>query len=68
MTLEEKTADTALPEQETMEDKQRVPDELWENCKGQCGCNPWCRDCLLQKEKLHEERLNQQGRSDDNKE
>jgi len=45
-----------------------VPDEPWENCKGQCGCTPWCRDCLLQKKKKHEEKLNREGLSDDNKE
>lgn len=69
MTMEEKTVDPARTEQKTTEEKQPVQDdELWENCKGQCGFSPWCRDCLLQKEKLHEERLNQQRRSDDKKE
>jgi hypothetical protein len=68
MTIEEKTADPALPDQKTGEEKQRVPDELWENCRGQCGFTPWCRECQLEKEKLHQEWLNRQGRSDDKKE
>ena len=45
MTMKEKTADPALRDQKTGEEKQRVPDELWENCKGQCGAHPWCREC-----------------------
>lgn len=65
MTIEEKTVDPALRDQKTGEEKQRVPDELWENCKGQCGADPWCRECMREKERLHEERLNRQGRSDD---
>jgi hypothetical protein len=61
MTMEEKTADPALRDQKNAEETLRVPDEPWENCKGQCGTTHWCRDCLLQKEKLREERLNRQG-------
>jgi hypothetical protein len=57
-----------VPDQKSTEQKPSVPDDLWENCKGQCGYTPWCRDCLLQKGKLVEERLNREGRSDDNKE
>ncbi len=68
MTLQEKTEEPTLRDQKTGEENQQVPDELWENCKGQCGTTPWCRDCQLEKEKLHEERLNRQGRSDDKKE
>jgi hypothetical protein len=56
-----------VPDQK-LEQEPPVPEESWENCKGQCGYTPWCRDCLLQKEKLVEERLNREGRSDDNKE
>jgi hypothetical protein len=37
----------------------------WENCKGQCGNTPWCRDCLLEKKRLYEESLNRPGCSDD---
>jgi len=68
MTMKEKTAAPALHDQITGEKKLRVPDELWENCKGQCGTTPWCRDCQLEKDKLHEEQLNREGRSDDKKE
>jgi hypothetical protein len=68
MTLEEETEESTLRDQKTGEENQEVPDELWENCKGQCGTTPWCRDCQLEKEKMHEERLNRQGRSDDKKE
>jgi hypothetical protein len=68
MTLEEETEESTLRDQKTGEENQEVPDELWENCKGQCGTTPWCRDCQLEKEKMHEEMLNRQGRSDDKKE
>lgn len=66
--MEEKTANTAPREVNTTEAKLSIPDELWENCKGQCGTTPWCRDCKLEKEKLLEEKLNREGRSDDKKE
>ncbi len=65
MTIEEKTADPALPEPRATKEKQQGADEPWENCKGQCGTTPWCRECMREKERLHEERLNRQGRSDD---
>jgi len=65
MTLNEKAANPALREQKTTEGKQPMPDEPWENCKGQCGTTPWCRDCMLEKEKLLQEKLNREGRSDD---
>jgi hypothetical protein len=34
-------------EPEKNSDKQAKPDrdDDWENCKGQCGYTPWCRDC-----------------------
>jgi hypothetical protein len=63
--MKEKTSNPTLREQKTMEGKQLMPDELWENCKGQCGTTPWCRDCMLEKKKLLEEKLNREGRSDD---
>ena len=67
MTIEEKTADPARLKQKATEEKQQGADEPWENCKGQCGNTPWCRECIREKERLHEERLNRQGRSDDKK-
>jgi hypothetical protein len=66
--MKEQTEDPAILDQKKAEETLHVPDETWENCKGQCGNTPWCRDCQLEKEKLHEERLNRQGRSDDKKE
>jgi len=66
--MKEQTAETAIRDQKNAEETLRVPDEPWENCKGQCGTTPWCKECQLEKEKLHEERLNRQGRSDDKKE
>ncbi len=67
MIMKEK-ADPMLPDERSETGKPDVPDDLWENCKGQCGYTPWCKDCRLQKEKLLEERLNHEDRSDDNKE
>jgi hypothetical protein len=40
-------------------------DEAWENCKGQCGADPWCQVCMKEKERLHEEALNRKRQSDD---
>lgn len=40
-------------------------DEAWENCKGQCGADPWCQVCLREKQRLHEEELNRQRQADD---
>ena len=68
MTLNEKTEKAALRDVKTGKEEQRAADEVWENCKGQCGFTPWCRDCQLEKEKLHKEWLNRQGRSDDKEE
>jgi len=68
MTIEEKTAEPALPEKKTKEGKRRGADEIWEYCKGQCGADPWCMECMRNREKLQEEWLNRQGRSDDKKE
>jgi hypothetical protein len=25
--------------------KKPEPEDEWENCKGQCGYTPWCKDC-----------------------
>ena len=69
MTMKEKTAAPALLGSGNEEERQqRVSDELWENCKGQCGADPWCRECMREKERLHKERLNRERRSDDKKE
>jgi len=68
MVMKEKTADPALPEQNPSGEKQQEPDEVWENCKGQCGYTPWCRECMLEKEKLQKEWLNREVRPDDKKE
>ncbi len=68
MTIEEKAADPALPEHQATEEKPPGADESWENCKGQCGADPWCRECIREKERLHEEWLNRQRRSDDKEE
>jgi len=57
-----------VPDEKMTPVQPAVPDEIWENCKGQCGYTPWCRDCMLQKGKLLEEKLNREGRSDDNNE
>jgi len=65
--MKEKTPEPALPEQKANEERERRLDEIWENCKGQCGADPWCMECMREKERLHEERLNRQGRSDDKK-
>jgi hypothetical protein len=65
MTRKEKVENPAIRDQKTAEAKRPIPDEVWENCKGQCGTTPWCRDCMLEKEKLLEEELNRKGRSDD---
>ena len=40
-------------------------EEAWENCTGQCGADPWCRVCLKEKNRLHEEELNRKARTDD---
>jgi hypothetical protein len=66
--MRKKTIHPMLPEQRSAAEKQTVPDDIQENCKGQCGYTPWCRDCMMQKQKILEERLNREGRSDDNKE
>ena len=68
MTMKEETAAPALPEQETSEERKRRLDEIWENCTGQCGADPWCRDCMREKKRLHEEWLNREGQTDDKKE
>jgi hypothetical protein len=65
MIMKEKKEQTLVEEQKSAEENPSVPDDLWDNCKGQCGYTHWCRDCLLEKEKLLEERLNREGRSDD---
>jgi hypothetical protein len=66
--MKEKTAEPALPEQTTNEERKRRLDEIWENCKGQCGADPWCMECMREKKRLHEEKLNRQGRYVDKKE
>jgi len=50
--MTEETAAPALPEQETSEERKRRLDEIWENCTGQCGADPWCRECMREKERL----------------
>jgi len=40
-------------------------EEAWEFCKGQCGADPWCRACMKEKERLHEESLNRRAQADD---
>jgi hypothetical protein len=62
MIMKEKTAQSPVSEQE---ENAMVTDDLWENCKGQCGTTHWCRDCMREKEKLLEEKLNRERRSDD---
>jgi len=66
--MKEKTAEPALPEQTTNEERKRRLDEIWENCTGQCGADTWCRECMREKKRLHEEGLNRQGPSDDKEE
>lgn len=43
-------------------------EEAWENCKGQCGTDPWCQVCMKEKERLHEEELNRKRQADDKEE
>lgn len=40
-------------------------EEAWELCKGKCGADPWCRVCMKEKERLHEESLNRRAQADD---
>jgi hypothetical protein len=65
MITKEKKGQPLVQEQESAEKIPSLTDDLWENCKGQCGTTPWCRDCMLEKKKLLEETLNREGRSDD---
>jgi len=68
MTMKENTANPGLPQRDPTDAKPLMQDDIWENCKGQCGFTPWCRECILVKEKLLVEKLNRQGRSDDKEE
>jgi hypothetical protein len=63
--MKEKKEQSPVSEHKRAMEIPPVTDDLWENCKGQCGTTPWCRDCMLEKEKLLEERLNRERRSDD---
>jgi hypothetical protein len=65
MIMKEKKEQPLAQEQQSAGETPSVLDDDWENCKGQCGAYPWCRECMREKERLHEERLNRQGRSDD---
>jgi hypothetical protein len=65
MIMMEKKEKPLAQEQQSARETSSVLDDHWENCKGQCGADPWCRECMREKERLHEERLNRQGRSDD---
>jgi hypothetical protein len=65
MIMKEKKEQPLAQEQQPARETPSVLDDDWENCKGQCGSDPWCRECMREKERLHEERLNRQGRSDD---
>jgi len=65
MIMKEKKEQPLAQEQQSARETLSVLDDDWENCKGQCGADPWCRECVREKERLHEERLNRQGRSDD---
>ena len=65
MTMKEETEGPALPDRETGEERTRRLDEIWENCTGQCGADPWCSECMREKERLHKEWLNREGRTDD---
>ncbi len=47
-------------------EKRPVPDENGEICTGQCGYQPFCRDCMKEKERLEKERLNPMPLPDDN--
>lgn len=67
MIMKEKILDSMIPDQGLATEEATLPDEFWENCKGQCGYTPWCKDCLLQKEQLQKESLNREGCSDDKK-
>jgi hypothetical protein len=33
------------PKDNNSEKTKPDPDDDWENCKGQCGYTPWCKDC-----------------------
>jgi hypothetical protein len=66
--MKEKTAAPALPEKKTTEKERQGPDEIWENCRGQCGTDIWCRECMLEKDRLHEEWLNRARQTDDKEE
>jgi hypothetical protein len=68
MNVKENTVDAVLSQKDTTGAKRPVQDDLWENCKGQCGFTPWCRECTLVREKLLEEKLNRKGRPDDKEE
>jgi hypothetical protein len=65
MIMKEKKEQSPVSEQKPAKENTLVTDDLWENCKGQCGTTPWCRDCMREKEKLLEEKLNRERRSDD---
>jgi hypothetical protein len=68
MIIKEKKEQRLAQEHNSARETPSVLDDDWEYCKGQCGADPWCRECMREKERLHEERLNRQGRSDDKKE
>jgi len=65
--MNEETEGPTLLEKETSEKRKRRLDEIWENCTGQCGADPWCSECMREKERLQKEWLNREGRTDDNK-
>jgi hypothetical protein len=68
MIRKEKKEQPLLQEHESAKEIPLVLDDNGEICKGQCGTTHLCRDCQLEKDRLHEEKLNRKGRSDDKKE
>ena len=63
--MKEGTKDRPGPEAERQKAGAWTLDEAWESCTGQCGADPWCRVCMKEKERLHEEELNRRRRADD---
>lgn len=63
--MTDETKHSALPGPERRRSASWTLEEAWENCKGQCGADPWCQVCLKEKKRLHEEELNRKAQTDD---
>jgi hypothetical protein len=65
--MTDETKDPEVPGRARRKAASWTLEEAWENCRGQCGADPWCQMCMREKERLHEEWLNREGRTDDKK-